>query len=91
MKKIIEIFVFPIKLLLLGLIYFYKLFISPLLPNTCIYQPSCSTYAVEAIKKHGIIYGAILAGKRILRCTPHLKGGMDVVPLNIKGADKWLL
>ncbi len=67
-----KIFIFPIKL--------YKKFISPILPDSCRYSPSCSTYAVEAIEKHGVILGIILAFYRILRCNPFGKGGEDPVP-----------
>ena len=90
MRKLINIPLFPLKLIALLLIYLYKFLISPLLPKTCIYTPSCSTYAAQAIKKHGIIDGTILAVKRICRCSPHHKGGLDEVPLSIKGEDKWL-
>ncbi len=65
-------FIFPIKL--------YKKFISPVLPNSCRFTPSCSSYAVEAIEKHGIIAGIFLAFYRILRCNPFCKGGVDPVP-----------
>lgn len=61
-------------------IYFYKLTISPILPPSCRFTPSCSTYALEAIKKHGPIYGVYLAIKRILRCNPWGGCGHDPVP-----------
>lgn len=67
------------KLLLLP-IYFYKGAISPLLPPSCRFTPSCSTYAVEAIKKHGPFKGMWLAIKRILRCNPWGGCGHDPVP-----------
>ena len=53
---------------------------SPLLPDACIYIPTCSQYAVEAIEKHGVIYGMFLAARRILRCNPLHAGGYDPVP-----------
>lgn len=90
MRKLANILLYPLKLVFLGLVYFYKLAISPLLPHTCIYNPTCSTYAVQAINKHGTIRGSVLAAKRIFRCTPKHQGGHDPVPLNIKGEDKWL-
>lgn len=90
MRKIINILLYPLKLTSLFLIYVYKLLISPLLPKNCMYTPSCSTYAVQAIKKHGVISGTVLAVKRICRCSPNHKGGIDEVPLSIKGEDKWL-
>ncbi len=90
MRKIVNILLFPLKLVFLFFIYFYKVLISPLLPKTCIFTPTCSTYAVQAIKKHGPITGAWLSAKRILKCNPKSKGGQDLVPINLKGEDKWL-
>lgn len=90
-RLIYTIVVFPFKLFCYGMIYFYKMFISPLLPKSCRYIPSCSTYGIEAIRKHGVIKGIFLAVKRIIRCTPRYKGGYDPVPINIKGDIKWLI
>lgn len=61
-------------------IYFYKGSISPMLPPACRYTPSCSTYAIDAIKKHGPFRGFYLAIKRILRCHPWGGSGYDPVP-----------
>lgn len=61
-------------------IRFYKLCISPLLPPACRFTPSCSTYAMEAILKHGVFRGSWLAVKRILRCHPWGGSGYDPVP-----------
>lgn len=58
----------------------YQRFISPLLPACCIYRPTCSQYAVEAIGKYGALKGGWLALRRILRCHPFHKGGYDPVP-----------
>ena len=91
MKKIIKILIFPIKIIFLGLIYFYKFCISPLLPRTCRFIPSCSTYAVQAIKEFGVFKGTFLAAKRIARCHPHGKSGFDFLPQNIKGDSKWII
>ena len=68
------------KIILIGLIKFYKMFISPLLGQHCIYTPTCSTYALEAIQKYGAFKGSCLAIWRILRCNPFSKGGYDPVP-----------
>ncbi|MDD7557397.1 membrane protein insertion efficiency factor YidD [Porphyromonas somerae] len=68
-----------VQLLLLP-IYFYKRAISPMLPPSCRFTPSCSTYAVEALKKHGPIKGLLLAIWRILRCNPWGGSGYDPVP-----------
>ena len=70
---------FGAKLLLFP-IYFYRYAISPLIGPRCRFYPTCSTYAVEAIKIHGAIKGGYLAFKRILRCNPLNEGGEDPVP-----------
>ena len=69
-----------IRRLLLFLIRFYKQAISPYLPNACRFEPTCSEYAAEAIKKYGALKGGGLALWRILRCNPFCKGGYDPVP-----------
>ncbi len=90
-KKIIKIIGFPFKCLAKGMIYFYKFFISPLLPSCCIYTPSCSTYTLEAVERFGVIKGCYLGFKRIMRCTPKHKACVDRVPEDIKGDYKWLI
>ncbi len=55
----------------------YKLFISPFLPSTCRFYPTCSEYSIQAISKYGIFKGGIKAGFRVLRCNPLSKGGYD--------------
>lgn len=69
-----------LTLLLLLPVKFYQTCISPLKPPTCRYVPTCSQYAVEAIKKYGPVKGLILAVKRILRCHPWGGSGYDPVP-----------
>ena len=66
--------------LLLLPIYFYKGAISPLTPPACRFTPSCSTYAIEAIRRHGPLRGLYLAIRRILRCHPWGGSGYDPVP-----------
>lgn len=61
-------------------IRFYQKFISPLTPPTCRFTPTCSHYAVEAIRKHGPFKGLALAVWRILRCNPWGGSGYDPVP-----------
>ena len=61
-------------------IYFYKGAISPLTPPSCRFTPSCSTYAVEALRRHGPVKGLYLAIRRILRCHPWGGSGYDPVP-----------
>ena len=62
------------------LIRFYQAVISPFTMRSCRYEPTCSSYAIEALQKHGIFYGSFLALKRILRCNPWGKQGYDPVP-----------
>ena len=74
LSKVLSIF-------LLIPIWIYQNLISPFLPATCRYSPTCSAYAVEAIKKHGPFYGFYLSVKRILSCHPwSKKNGYDPVP-----------
>lgn len=68
------------KLVLKALIYSYRILISPLLPATCRYTPTCSKYALIAVERFGPWYGGWLAIKRIVRCNPWYKGGYDPVP-----------
>jgi len=65
---------------LLAMIRFYKKRISPTLPPSCRYQPTCSEYAYEAVEKYGIFKGGRLAVWRILRCNPFGGSGWDPVP-----------
>ena len=58
----------------------YQLWISPLFPASCRYYPTCSSYAIEAIEKHGAAAGSWLAIRRIARCHPFRPGGFDPVP-----------
>jgi len=67
-------------LLFMLLIRVYQLFISPILPSACRYNPTCSRYGMEAIKKYGAIKGGYLAVRRILRCHPWGGSGHDPVP-----------
>lgn len=62
-------------------IMFYRKFISPLKRTpSCKYYPTCSAYALQAYEKHGVIKGTVLTVKRLLRCNPWSKGGVDPVP-----------
>lgn len=71
-KLIVNILILPIR--------FYQLAISPMLPPSCRYVPTCSQYAVEALRKHGPVKGLWLSVKRILRCHPWGGSGYDPVP-----------
>jgi uncharacterized protein len=64
---------------LMALIFVYRSAVSPFLPASCKYHPSCSQYALEALRRYGLIRGAILAGWRLLRCNPWSRGGVDRV------------
>ncbi len=67
---------------LLGrLVTLYARFISPLLPRTCRFHPTCSGYARQALERHGAIRGSILSLRRIARCHPWSPGGIDRVPV----------
>ena len=61
-------------------IRFYQIFLSPLLPMSCRYLPTCSSYALEAIERHGPIRGLWLGARRIARCHPLGGAGLDPVP-----------
>jgi uncharacterized protein len=65
--------------LLLQMLRGYKWLISPLLPPSCRYVPTCSEYAMEAVERYGAIRGIFIAGCRVLRCHPFAKGGYDPV------------
>ncbi len=79
MKRIRDIgkaiFILPIR--------FYQVCISPMFPAACRYTPTCSQYAIEAIREHGIIRGGWLALKRISRCHPWGGSGYDPVPRRV--------
>lgn len=64
----------------IGAVRIYQRYISPLLPDACIYFPTCSQYAVEAIEKYGVLKGCWLAARRIARCNGWRVGGYDPVP-----------
>jgi putative membrane protein insertion efficiency factor len=71
MNVVRSIFLLPVRA--------YRRFLSPVLPQRCKYHPSCSAYAVEAVRSYGVIRGSVLAGWRLLRCNPWSHGGYDPV------------
>ncbi|MEN3269231.1 membrane protein insertion efficiency factor YidD [Pseudonocardia sp.] len=70
----------PVARLLVGLLHVYQRWISPALPPTCRFYPTCSAYAIEALQVHGVLRGSWLTIRRLLRCAPWHPGGIDPVP-----------
>jgi uncharacterized protein len=66
--------------LIIILVIFYQKYISPLKPASCRFYPTCSDYAIQAIRRFGFVKGTYLAVSRILRCHPYHAGGYDPVP-----------
>ena len=75
-RSIPALLAWPLIMLVRG----YQLFLSPFLPPSCRYTPSCSAYAIEALQRHGALRGSWLAVRRIARCHPFRPGGYDPVP-----------
>jgi putative membrane protein insertion efficiency factor len=73
-----------VKVILLALLWFYRRILSPvhtaLTGPSCRFEPSCSAYAEEAIRLHGAGRGTLMAARRLLRCQPFARGGIDPVP-----------
>jgi uncharacterized protein len=70
----------PIRTVVCWMIRGYQYLLSPVLPPSCRYAPTCSSYAIEAVTRHGVARGGWLALRRILRCHPWTAGGFDPVP-----------
>lgn len=68
------------KTLLVWILRAYQLMLSPMLGQSCRFYPSCSHYAIEAIRTHGAARGSVLAARRVCRCHPWNEGGVDLVP-----------
>jgi uncharacterized protein len=69
----------PLRRIAVAPIAVYRRLISPAFPRRCKYEPTCSAYAVQAIREYGILRGLVLAGWRLLRCNPFSHGGFDPV------------
>lgn len=72
MKFLRNLVILPVK--------FYQKAISPLFPPSCRYYPTCSTYMIQAVEKHGVVLGLLMGSARILRCNPFVRGSHDPVP-----------
>ncbi|WP_260261601.1 membrane protein insertion efficiency factor YidD [Vibrio intestinalis] len=70
----------PLAWLAIGFVRLYQGLISPLIGPRCRFQPTCSSYAIEALKAHGFVKGCWLSGQRLLKCHPLNDGGFDPVP-----------
>jgi uncharacterized protein len=70
----------PARVVILGLLELYRHTLGPLLAGRCRFHPSCSAYALEAVRTHGAFKGSLLAAWRVLRCSPLTGGGIDPVP-----------
>ncbi len=66
--------------MLIGIVQFYRLLLSPWLGSQCRFEPTCSRYALEALQQHGAGHGSYLAARRLLKCHPWCHGGFDPVP-----------
>ena len=77
------------KTVLLSTVHFYRRWISPILPGACRFAPTCSSYALEAIEKHGSVKGSALTLRRLARCHPFNPGGWDPVPQKAKAEAKF--
>jgi uncharacterized protein len=71
--------------LLVGLVLGYRLLLKPWLGNACRFEPTCSAYALQALRLHGAVAGSGLAAGRLLRCHPWCQGGIDTVPQQLPG------
>jgi putative membrane protein insertion efficiency factor len=66
-----------VKYLGIALVYGYRRLISPLFPGSCKFHPTCSQYAIDALRKYGLVRGSYLAARRLARCHPWSHGGVD--------------
>ena len=90
MYRVFKILMLPILCIELVFLIFYKLCISPIIGSNCCKMPTCSIYMMRCILKFDAITGVIIGVKRLMRCTKAHKGGIDLEPLNILGAYKWV-
>ena len=90
MYKVFKILLFPLLVVEFVFLIFYKLILSHLIGSNCSKMPTCSIYMMRCVLKFDAINGVIIGSKRLFRCTKAHKGGLDLEPLNILGAYKWV-
>lgn len=90
MYKLLRIVLFPLLCVEFVFLIFYKLVISPIIGSNCSKMPTCSIYMMRCILKFDAITGLAIGVKRLMKCTKTHKGGLDLEPLNILGAYKWV-
>lgn len=89
--RFFEILLYPIRIIIIGLVKLYRLLISPIKNGHCVYYPTCSAYMLISVREWGLIKGVWLGIKRVLKCNPKHSGGIDYVPLNPCGRVKYML
>ena len=90
MYKLLKIILLPLLVVEFVFLIFYKLIISPLIGSNCSKMPTCSIYMMRCVLKFDAISGVIIGCKRLARCSSKHTGGLDLEPLNILGAYKWV-
>ena len=89
MFRVYYILTYPITFLFLLAIWIYRKVLTHGLGKNCSFIPTCSKYAWDSIIEFGFLFGGILTAKRLLRCGPHHKAGVDYPKLNLLGNYKW--
>lgn len=74
-----------LRQILIGLVHCYRYLLKPWLGSACRFEPTCSAYALQALRRHGAVRGAALSGWRLARCHPWCEGGLDPVPEQLRG------
>ena len=90
MYKLLKVVLFPLLCVEIVFLIFYKVCISPIIGSNCPKMPSCSIYMLRCVLKFDAISGVIIGTNRLIKCTSKNKGGIDLEPLNILGAYKWV-
>ena len=87
--KIYYILIYPLTLICLFLIFIYRKIVTHGKAKCCHFLPTCSKYAWDSILEFGAILGGLLSFKRLIKCNPKSKGGIDLTKLNLLGNYKW--